>query len=254
VVKLWFELAEAAGFGLSPKKLLLSCLLIGCLIGTAIFSITGIIGLALSIALLVLGILLEVIRAMGEGRQRALEQIWPGVFDLLRSGSEAGLTTYEQIEYLSKEAPQGIRRFFLQLFENLQRGVPLERALGIFQSQVGSRSGDFLSIVLLITTELGGRGEAAIWSKASEEIRSEQQLMNQVRAKQGWVLGSAKLAVLAPWLIVFVLLSLEQNRAAFATTAGSMVLLLGLMLSGFAYFLTSFLGRLPLPRRIFHVG
>ncbi len=253
-MKLWRDLAEAAGFGQSPQKLFLTCLLIASLVGAAVFSFTSITGLAISIALLILGILFEVIRSIGQGRLRALEQIWPGVFDLLRSGSEAGLTTYEQIEYLSKEAPAGIRRFFQQLFQDLEKGVALEKSLSVFQSQVGSRSGDFLAIVLLITTELGGRGESDIWAKASEEIRAEQQLMNQVRAKQGWVLGSAKLAVLAPWLIVFVLLSLEQNRLAFATTEGSLVLLLGLTLSGFAYFLTSFLGRLPLPARVFHVG
>jgi tight adherence protein B len=109
-------------------------------------------------------------------------------------------------------------------------------------------------LVLAITSELGGRGEAEVWAAASREIRSEQQLMNQVRAKQGWVLGSAKLAVLAPWLIVFVLLALPQNRQAFSSLEGSLVLLLGLGLSFLAYFLTSALGRLPMPGRVFHVG
>jgi tight adherence protein B len=108
-------------------------------------------------------------------------------------------------------------------------------------------------LVLLITSELGGRGEAGIWEIASAEIRSEQQLRNQVLAKQGWVLGSAKLAVLAPWLIVFVLLSVESNRESFSSSSGTAVLLIGLLLSTFAYFLTSALGRLPMPRRVFSV-
>ncbi len=253
-MKLWLDLAEAAGFGLGPGKLLTACLVISSLIGSAIFLFTSILGLALSIALLVLGVLFEIIRSIAQSRQRALDEIWPGIFDLLRSGAEAGLTTEEQIEYLAEKAPIGIRAFFSQLSKDLDSGMGLEAALAAFQSQVGSRSADFLSLVLLITTELGGRGQAGIWARASEEIRQEQQLMNQVRAKQGWVLGSAKLAVLAPWLIVFVLLSLEQNRIAFASTDGSLVLLLGLVLSLFAYFLTGVLGRLPLPTRIFYVG
>lgn len=253
-MRMWRELVESAGLSLSPANALASCLSISALIGLAIFSFTAIIGLALAIALLVLGILFELIRSLGTSRQRALEQIWPGIFDLLRSGAEAGLTIAEQLEYLAEHSPAALKQYFAQLSQDLERGVELERALARFQSMVGSRSGDFLVLVLLITSELGGRGEAEVWAKASSEVRQEQQLMNQVRAKQGWVLGSAKLAVLAPWLIVFVLLSLEQNREAYATNQGSLVLLLGLGLSSFAYFLTSALGRLPLPGRVFHVG
>jgi len=253
-MRVWRELVESAGLSLSPANALASCLSISALIGLAIFSFTAIIGLALAIALLVLGILFELIRSLGTSRQRALEQIWPGIFDLLRSGAEAGLTIAEQLEYLAEHSPAALKEYFAQLSQDLERGVELERALARFQSLVGSRSGDFLVLVLLITSELGGRGEAEVWAKASSEVRQEQQLMNQVRAKQGWVLGSAKLAVLAPWLIVFVLLSLEQNREAYATNQGSLVLLLGLGLSSFAYFLTSALGRLPLPGRVFHVG
>lgn len=253
-MKLWRDLVESAGLSVSPANALVSCLSISALIGLAIFSFTSIAGLAIAISLLVLGILFELIRSLGQARQRALEQIWPGIFDLLRSGAEAGLTIAEQLEYLAKHSPGALVNYFTELVQDLDRGVDLERALGTFQSNVGSRSGDYLALVLLITSELGGRGEAEVWSKASSEVRQEQQLMNQVRAKQGWVLGSAKLAVLAPWLIVFVLLSLEQNRQAYATPQGTLVLLLGLLLSSFAYFLTTALGRLPLPGRIFHVG
>ncbi len=253
-MKIWRDLVESAGLSLSPGNVFASCLSISALVGLAVFSFTTIFGLAVAISLLVLGILLELIRSLGISRQRALEQIWPGIFDLLRSGAEAGLTIAEQIDYLAEHSPVALKGYFTQLAQDLERGIELERALGRFQSLVGSRSGDYLALVLLITSELGGRGEAEVWTKASSEVRQEQQLMNQVRAKQGWVLGSAKLAVLAPWLIVFVLLSLEQNRQAYATPQGTLVLLLGLLLSSFAYFLTSALGRLPLPGRVFHVG
>ena len=253
-MKIWRELIESAGLGIKPANALAACLSISGLTGLAILSFTSIIGLAISIGLLVLGILLELIRSLGTSRQRALEQIWPSIFDLLRSGAEAGLSIAEQLDYLATHAPAALRANFAQLAQELERGVELEKALGRFQAQVGSRSGDFLALVLLITSELGGRGEAEVWAKASSEVRQEQQLMNQVRAKQGWVLGSAKLAVLAPWLVVFVLLSLEQNRASYTTAEGSLVLLLGLAMSAFAYFLTSALGRLPMPGRVFYVG
>lgn len=253
-MKFWREIASAAGFGLFANQLLILLLASCIVIALLILFATGILGLALSIGLLSLGIGLEVLRVIGTSRARALEQVWPAIFDLLKSGAEAGLTSYEQIEYLAKEAPVLVRRYFQQLHLELERGHTIQQSLATFQQQVGSRSGDFLAIVLLITSELGGRGEAGIWARASSDIRSEQLLLGQVLAKQGWVLGSAKLAVLAPWLIVFVLLSVPSNQAAFSSNTGTIILLMGLILSVFAYFLTSFLGRLPLPERVFNVG
>lgn len=253
-MKFWRELASAAGFGLLANQLLMLIIFICSMIGLLVYLGTGIAGLAISILLLCLGIGLEVLRALGAARTRALEQVWPSIFDLLRSGAEAGLSSFEQIEYLSKEAPMAVRRYFQQLYLELERGQLMRNALSAFQKQVGSRSGDFLALVLLITSELGGRGESGIWARASADIRAEQQLLSQVLAKQGWVLGSAKLAVLAPWLIVFVLLSVPSNEEAFSSAIGTIVLLVGLLLSVFAYFLTSILGRLPMPERVFHVG
>jgi tight adherence protein B len=90
------------------------------------------------------------------------------------------------------------------------------------------------------------------WESAASELRSEQALFGQVLAKQGWVLGSAKISLIAPWLIAVVLIQLEQNRNAFASELGALVLILGLLLSALAYFLVNRLAKLTLPRRIFY--
>ena len=77
-------------------------------------------------------------------------------------------------------------------------------------------------------------------------------MFGEVIAKQGWVLGSAKVALAAPWLVAFLLVRLEQNRAAFETTLGAMVLITGLLLSVLAYVAVNKLGSLTLPGRIFN--
>jgi tight adherence protein B len=66
------------------------------------------------------------------------------------------------------------------------------------------------------------------------------------------VVGSAKVALLAPWVIALLLMQLSSNRAAFATSAGTLVLLGGLMLSLLGYFLVSAMGRLPIQPRVFY--
>jgi tight adherence protein B len=78
--------------------------------------------------------------------------------------------------------------------------------------------------------------------------------MGEVMAKQGWVLGSAKVALIAPWLIAFVLLRLEQNREAYASELGALVLFFGLFLSLVAYALVNKLGKLRVPERVFYAA
>jgi tight adherence protein B len=90
------------------------------------------------------------------------------------------------------------------------------------------------------------------WQQAATQLRQEQALLGQVLAKQGWVSGSAKVALVAPWLIALVLIQLPQNKAAFASELGAVVLVFGLLLSGVAYALVNRMGALSLPGRIFH--
>jgi hypothetical protein len=56
----------------------------------------------------------------------------------------------------------------------------------------------------------------------------------------------------APWLIVTVLMQLGDNRLAFASASGTLILLFGLVMSGLGYFLVSLLGRLPEQPRVLY--
>jgi tight adherence protein B len=248
------NLLQAAG--LADRRLEVTSLALGsaALVASISYLVTGILGLAFCFAVLAIVIWLEVIRGVGLSRQKRLDLVWPSVFDALRTGSQAGLSTAEQIDYLATEGPEQLRREFEILGADLDLGIDTDAALSHWRARIGSRSGDYLSIVMSLSEEIGGRGEAANWEQAARELRREQAVVTQVRAKQGWVLASAKIALLAPWLICVLLLNLEQNRSAFASPEGSVVLIFGLGLSLFAYFLTGALGKLRLPERVFNVG
>jgi tight adherence protein B len=248
------NLLESAGFGERRSEVLVLVSGTSLLGGLLTFFTTQIAGLAFCFSALTLVIWLEVLRAVSASRQKRMDFLWPTVFDALRSGSQAGLSMLEQIEYLASDGPEVFREQFAALASELERGVDTQAALAGFQRRVGSRSGDSLAIVMALVEEVGGRGEAANWDQAAKDLRQEQSVISQVRAKQGWVLGSAKIALLAPWIICLLLLNLEQNRAAFSDPEGSLVLVLGLILSLFAYFLTNLLGKLKLPERVFYVG
>jgi tight adherence protein B len=253
-MRLYDQLLQAAGlFGLRKQIAVLILFVVALALLLTYFA-TGVIGMTLSVGVLVLGTCLEILRLRANARQRAFDSLWPQVFDSFQNAAAANLSTLEQLQYLALKGPERLRTQFAVLHTQLDAGLPMAAALSGFKSRVGSRHADSLSLLIEISTELGGRGLGDWWRKAATEIRTEQALMGEVMAKQGWVLGSAKVALIAPWLIAFVLLRLEQNREAYASELGALVLFFGLFLSLVAYALVNKLGKLRVPERVFYAA
>lgn len=246
------SLLQSAGLHLRRNEVLS---LIVSLTGTSIllgYFLTGVVGMALSLGVLSFAAQLEILRIRANSRQRALDALWPQVFDSFQNAAAANLSMLEQLHYLAQRGPERLRPQFAVLYSQLEAGQQLSSALEGFKSRLGSRHADFLAMLLEISTDLGGRGLGDWWQQAASDIRREQALMGEVMAKQGWVLGSAKVALVAPWLIAFVLMRLEQNRLAYASELGVVVLFFGLLLSLVAYALVNKLGKLHVPERVFY--
>jgi tight adherence protein B len=248
------SLLQAAGLFTRRREVLVLMAFFTLLATLLSYLATGVFGLAVSVAILALGAQLEILRLKASARQRAFDALWPQVFDSFQNAALSNLSTLEQLDYLATKGPLRLREQFRVLHDQLDAGIELGKALESFKSRIGSRHADLLSLLIEISTELGGRGLADWWKKAATDIRLEQSLMGEVMAKQGWVLGSAKVALIAPWLIAFVLLRLEQNREAYASELGALVLFFGLFLSIVAYALVNKLGMLKVPERVFYAA
>ena len=251
-MRFYRELLEAAGFGSKSKEV--TALLAGStlIFSVIIWGITSVPGLALCLSVLFLAAGIEVIRVRGSSRQAAFDRLWPQVFDSFQNAALSGIPLSEQLEYLAESGPERLRQKFGQLGRDLDLGKDIQQALQEFKQSIGSRHADFLALLVELSSELGGHGMSQTWEQAAKELREEQALLGQVLAKQGWVSGSAKIALVAPWLIALVLIQLPQNKVAFASELGALVLLFGLALSIVAYTLVNKLGSLTLPGRIFH--
>lgn len=251
-MRFYRDLIEAAGLGAREKEA--TAILFGStfVFGVFIWGITSVPGLAICLSVLLFAAGVEGIRVKGSSRQAAFDRLWPQVFDSFQNAALSGIPLGEQLEYLAESGPARLRKQFAQLGRDLDLGKDIQLALHEFKQSIGSRHADFLALLVELSTELGGHGMAQTWEQAARELREEQALLGQVLAKQGWVSGSAKIALVAPWLIALVLIQLPQNKVAFASQLGAVVLLFGLLLSVVAYTLVNKLGALTLPGRIFH--
>ena len=253
-MRLFDSLLQAAGLFPKRREITTVALFAIALAGLLSYFATGVLGMAISISILTFGAVLEVIRLKANARQKAFDALWPQVFDSFQNAASANLATLEQLEYLATKGPLRLKAHFRVLHGQLDAGISMDRALEGFKRNVGSRHADYLALLIEISSELGGRGLVQWWQRAATDIRTEQTLMGEVMAKQGWVIGSAKVALIAPWLIAFVLLRLEQNREAYSSELGALVLFFGLFLSLVAYALVNKLGKLRMPERVFYAA
>ena len=244
------ELVMRAGFSNRRSEVLVLILGSSVVLGSLVAIGTGVIGLGACIGILFLAAGIEALRLKAESRQRHQEASWPQVFDAFQSAAVSGIRNVEQFEYLATRGPLSHQRDFLVAREMFEIGRSESEILQILQNRFSSRQGDLLVRLIELESELGGVGMAKTFRDAAHSVRQEQAELGQLLAKQGWVALSAKIALFAPWLIAAVLVQLEQNREAFGTQLGSLVLALGLVLSLFAYALVNKLGYLPLPRRV----
>lgn len=249
---LFDQLFERAGLHAKRRELSVAILVVCGIVFLATNFATGVFGLAISLAVLWLGIALELLRLIGSSRQTKLDRLWPQVFDSFENATQSGLSLQEQLEYIGQNGPERLRSEFRDLKRDLELGKELSMSLEAFRSRFGSRHADQLALLIEVTTELGTARVAESWRQAASGLRAEQAMFGEVTAKTGWVLGSAKVALAAPWLVAFVLIRLEQNRLAFETELGAMVLLIGLALSVVAYAVVNKLGTLSLPGRVFN--
>jgi tight adherence protein B len=96
----------------------------------------------------------------------------------------------------------------------------------------------------------GGIGYLESLREQALRTRQEIALWGELDSKQGWVTGTAKLAIIAPWIIVATLSTRSENVAIYNTPEGIGVLLAGLLVSLVAYRLVVLMGNLSKPKRV----
>jgi tight adherence protein B len=226
-------------------------LVIGILVGGLAYELTSIFALALSVAVGVIGFLLDALNARARSRRANLAALWPEVLDSVISSTSSGSSITESLIVLATEGPVSLRPSFVQFQDDIERGQSLSSALRKLKHRLGNAHSDRLLELLGLVSEAGGAGLLSSLREQVRLVRQELAFSGEIASKLGWITGTAKIAVGAPWLIVAMLSTRPENAAAYASTAGSLVLIVGLFVSVFAFKLVQTLGVLPESPRVF---
>lgn len=249
----WFR-STLEGAGLARHRpihvlgiLIVSAVLLGWL-ASSFFKITA---LGVFVALGALAFGLEAISALAFSRRRNLVKLWPEVIDSIYSAISSGLSIPDAIDDLALRGPLRLRASFLRLSTRLDTGWSFDSALDELKSELGEAHADRLCEVLRLASALGSDSLARTLKRQAQDLRQEFSVIGQIEAKQGWVLGTAKIATAAPWIVVAMLSIRAENAHAYNSIPGATTLLFGFLVSLFAYRLVQTLGSLPSVPRVF---
>lgn len=249
----WFN-STLEGAGL--KRFGSGAILIVMLLSSVLFGLfaAGSLGIPAFGFFLALGFLafhIETVSMVSAARRRRFARLWPEVIDSVHSAIASGLSLNEAFDDLAIEGPRELRIYFLELTSSLDNGATMESAIDYLKSEIGEVHADKFCEVIRIANASGSESLAASLAQQSKNLRNDLSLAGQLEAKQSWVIGTAKIAVTAPWIVVALLSARSENAAVYASPLGFQILLAGFVICAVAYRLVNSLGKMPSQPRIF---
>jgi tight adherence protein B len=243
-----FESSQKSG---SPKFLEISAI---ALVGTATFLISLILTsskeISFSIALLSSAAPLIVSKKKLNKLERERERSWPEAIENIVSALQAGQSIAEALGELTLHGPIQLRPIFRRIQNRISNGITLEESILIELKVLENAVADQTLISLLIAKEYGGRDVTTTLRLLAAFLREQDEAIEEIETRFGWVKNSALLGTIAPWLLLGLLSTQRNTILAYATPAGRTVLSIGVIATGIAYIWMDRVAKLPEPARL----
>ena len=185
------------------------------------------------------------VSSRARSRRTRLREVWPEAVDTLVSGVRAGMSLPEALTNLGERGPEAVRPQFRAFATDYAASARFDSSLDRLKARFADPVADRIVEALRLAHEVGGTDLGTLLRSLSQMLREDMRTRGELEARQSWTVNGAKVAVAAPWLVLALLSSRPQAAAAYATTAGAVVLLIGAVVSVIAYRLMLRLGRLP---------
>jgi tight adherence protein B len=183
-------------------------------------------------------------------RRERWRNLWPEVVDNLASGVRAGLSLPEALGQIGERGPEPLRPPFATFAREHRLSGNFGESLDALKERLADPVADRLCEALRITREVGGSDLGRLLRSLSGFLREDARTRSELEARQSWTVYAARLAVAAPWLVLALLATRPESVAAYNRPAGTVVLLLGGVVSIVAYRLMIAIGRLPEEERV----
>lgn len=184
-------------------------------------------------------------------RRSANRAVWPDVVDHLVASVRAGMSLPDSVAALAELGPASTRPAFGEFDADYRRNGNFSLCLDRLKAALADPTADRILETLRMAREVGGSDVTAVLRGLAGYLREDAALRAEVVARQSWIRNAARLGVAAPWLLLLVLASRPETLDAYDSAAGSMLIVVGVVVTLVAYRAMIALGRLPEERRWF---
>ncbi len=190
------------------------------------------------------------VRSRARKRGGRLRDAWPEAVDNLASGVRAGLSLPEALGKLGDRGPELLRPQFSAFAQDFRATGRFEDCLDALKARLADPVGDRIVEALRVTREVGGSDLGRVLRTLSTFLREDANVRGELEARQSWTINAARLAVVAPWVVLILLSTRAEAAAAYDSPAGVTVLVFGALSSVAAYRLMVRVGQLPVESRV----
>jgi len=239
------RLLQAGLTGVQPAQFIL-LLVVGfaTLFALIVFTTSSML-IAGSVCVCVAAQLLDTLQTKTKNENLKTNLEWPKFLDSIHSAAWAGASLEQAILDSVAVAPPKISWALLEFEKDHSAGIAFSQSLDNLKARLGNPIADRFIEITRLASASGGRGYLSALRSQALQLRLENATWSEIQVKQNWVLGTAKLAVLAPWLVLVLLGMRPETAVAFQTETGVTVLVIGLVASLLAFRLIKALGTLP---------
>ncbi|MFZ0325185.1 MAG: type II secretion system F family protein [Actinomycetes bacterium] len=243
-------IAEAGMDGVTPAQLIVASVALAVISFVAALGVSQSLSISLAFGLLSAYTPLALVRHRLHQRRTELRSIWPDVIDDLASAVRAGLSLPEALGQVGEHGPEPLRPAFRAFAAEYRVTGRFGPALDTLKARLADPVGDRVIEALRLAREVGGHDLGRLLRTLAVFLRDDLRTRGEIVSRQSWTVNAAKLAVAAPWALLGLLSLRPQAVAAYDSTAGLVLLLVGAAVSVFAYRLMLRLARLPIEERV----
>ncbi len=243
-------LRRAGVDGVTATSVWLLCAGSAVVSGAAMLAVSRTVPVAAAFTLLAGYLPIAALRGRALRRQREFAELWPEAVDNLASAVRAGLSLPEALIQLGERGPEPLREPFVAFARDYQLSGRFSDCLDLLKARLGDPVGDRVVEGLRIARDVGGGDLGRMLRALSGFLRDDARTRAELEARQSWTVNGARLAVAGPWLVLAMLSFQPDVISRYASAGGALVLAVGAAVCMAAYRLMTWLGRLPIEKRV----
>lgn len=250
VDRLRSDLAVSGVKGLSVSTLVLVCVGIALFVFLVAMALTSVGSVSLCFAVLAGYLPVALVRSRAQKRRHNRRELWPDAVDHIASAVRAGLALPEALAQLSVRGPEELRPSFARFAHDYRTSGDFQACLDELKQGLADPVADRLVESLRLAREVGGTDLGRLLRTLSTFLRDDARTRAELEARQSWTVNAARLALVAPWLVLLMLATRGNSLQAYSTPTGVVILVIGGLVSFAAYRIMRRIGRLPAEVRV----